>query len=62
MKTVSNFVQIFALSACLVTYLQGSGDLQMAGVRRALQTMSGSASHAGFPDWPADGSVDSHLG
>jgi hypothetical protein len=62
MKTVSNLIQIFALGACLATHVCGSGDLRMPGVRRALRTMDGSASHAGFPDWSADGSVDSHLG
>ena len=50
MKTASAFLQILALSACLAAYVHGSGNFQMPGVRRALQTMSGPTSHATFPD------------
>jgi hypothetical protein len=41
MKTASTFLQLLALSACLVARVLGAGDLQMPGVRRALQTMAG---------------------
>jgi hypothetical protein len=41
MKTASTFLQLLALSACLV-----AGDLQMPGVRRALQTMAGAGQQA----------------
>jgi hypothetical protein len=44
MKTASTLIQILALSACFTIYLSGTGGVQMTGVRRALQTMTVSAS------------------
>ncbi|MBA8908097.1 hypothetical protein N7E70_028730 (plasmid) [Aminobacter sp. NyZ550] len=41
MKTASTFLQLLALSACLVARVLGAGDMQTPGVRRALQTMAG---------------------
>jgi hypothetical protein len=46
MKTASTFLQLLALSACLVARVLGAGDLQMPGVRRALQTMAGAGQQA----------------
>ena len=40
MKTASTLLQILALGACLIAYLSGTGDTQITGVRRALQTMA----------------------
>lgn len=40
MKTASTTLQFVALTACLVARLCCAGELQMPGVRRAMQTMA----------------------
>ncbi|MBB6468418.1 hypothetical protein [Aminobacter carboxidus] len=46
MKTASTLLQLLALSACLAARLICAGDLQMPGVRRAMQTMAASGQPA----------------
>ncbi|WP_199226976.1 hypothetical protein [Aminobacter sp. AP02] len=41
MKTAPNLLHFLALAACLAARLLCAGDLQMPGVRRAMQTMAG---------------------
>ncbi|WP_159587313.1 hypothetical protein [Chelativorans xinjiangense] len=40
MKAASTLIQVFALSACLAVQASSSGELKMAGVRRAIQTIA----------------------
>lgn len=53
MKTASTLLQSLALSACLAACLGGSDGVRMPGVRKALQTMAGSASQTSFPEFTA---------
>ncbi|MEJ6784060.1 hypothetical protein [Aminobacter sp. Piv2-1] len=41
MSTVSSFLQLVALSACLTAYACSAGAFPIPGVRRAMQTMAG---------------------
>lgn len=41
MSTVSSFLQLIALSACLTAYACSAGAFPIPGVRRAMQTMAG---------------------
>ncbi|WP_163269177.1 hypothetical protein [Chelativorans alearense] len=40
MKAASTLIQVFALSACLAVQASSGGELKMAGVRRAIQTIA----------------------
>ena len=51
MKTTSTLLQSLALSACLAVCLGGSDEARMPGVRKALQTMAGSASQTSLPEF-----------
>jgi hypothetical protein len=57
MKTASTLLQSLALSACLAACLGGSDEARMPGVRKALQTMSGSASQTSFPEFRVAGTT-----
>jgi hypothetical protein len=55
MKTASSLLQLLALSACLAACLGGSDEARMPGVRKALQTMAGSASQTSLPEFTVIG-------
>ncbi len=57
MKTTSTLLQSLALSACLAACLGGSDEARMPGVRKALQTMAGSASQTSFPEFTMTGTT-----
>ena len=57
MKTASTLLQLLALSACLAACLGGSDEAKMPGVRKALQTMAGSASQTSFPEFTMTGAT-----
>jgi hypothetical protein len=57
MKTASSLLQSLALSACLAACLGGSDEARMPGVRKALQTMAGSASQTSLPEFTMTGTT-----
>jgi hypothetical protein len=57
MKTASSLLQLLALSACLTACLGGPDEARMPGVRKALQTMAGSASQTSFPEFTMTGTT-----
>ena len=57
MKTASTLLQLLALSACLAACLGGSDEARMPGVRKALQTMAGSASQTNFQEFATIGTT-----
>jgi hypothetical protein len=50
MKTASTLLQILALGACFAMQVAAPGEFRMPGVRRAMQTMAGTASQPAFPE------------
>jgi hypothetical protein len=62
MKTVSTLLQLLALSACFATHFHTTGEFQMPGVRRAIQTMAGTdardSSAEGLDMVMVEGAVD----
>ncbi|WP_353647018.1 hypothetical protein [Mesorhizobium sp. WSM2240] len=57
MKTASTLLQLLALSACLAASLGGSDEARMPGVRKALQTMAGSASQTSLQEFTMVGTA-----
>ena len=61
MKTASTLLQLLALSACLAVSLGGSDEARMPGVRKALQTMAGSASQASLHEFTTIGTTPTGI-
>jgi hypothetical protein len=61
MKTASILLQSLALSACLAACLGGSDEVRMPGVRKALQTMAGSASQISLPEFTVTGTTRAEI-
>lgn len=49
MKTAASLIQIIALSTCFAVHVASAGEFEMAGVRRAIQTMASPADKLGQP-------------
>jgi hypothetical protein len=42
MKTLATLVQLIALTACFAVYVSAIGEIQLTGMRRAMQIAAGS--------------------
>jgi hypothetical protein len=48
-KTLIALIQLAALSACFAAYVSATGDVHLAGMRRAMQTVAREASPIAIP-------------
>ena len=46
MKTLATLVQLTALAACFAAYVSMTGEVQLTGMRRAMQIAAGSSGQA----------------
>jgi hypothetical protein len=46
MKTLATLVQLVALAACFTAYVSADGEVQLTGMRRAMQIAAGSPGQA----------------
>ena len=61
MKTASSLVQIITLIACFTVYVAACGEIHLAGMRRAMQTMTGQAGHSATLLEPARAEEGDHA-
>jgi hypothetical protein len=46
MKTLATLIQLVALAACFAAYVSADGEVQLTGMRRAMQIAAGSSGQA----------------